>query len=227
MAQQKKAVADSTANTDKQETKGINIPSNVETCVKTQSMTSGNTKLEVETQNNTNIEEKKSKAGKKPIFQKVENRLDDLTNYISQGMENKKVAEMLDICESSFYHLLATEPQFKQAYEAGIDNRKYTLEKALLKRAEGFTAEETQTVVTDDPKTGRTVKNTTTKKNYVPDSVSLIFALKNLYSDKYKDRIESVSTVNVNVQQINNMSNEELLQCATNVEISLDDYSIE
>ena len=48
----------------------------------------------------------------------------------------------------------------------------------------------------------------------MPDTTALIFALKNLHSDKYKDRIESVNTVNVNIQQIQNIPDEELLQYA-------------
>jgi hypothetical protein len=200
--------------------KGTNISKQPETCVKSQSVASKS--LE-----NTENALEKGKPGRKPIEDKLTPEFfDDLTLYASQSITNQEIAETLGISYRTFYRLLARNQEFKDAYEQGINNRKYTLEKALLKRAEGFIAEETKTEITDDPEKGRIVKNITTKKNYVPDSVSLIFALKNLYSDKYKDRIESVNTVNVNIQQIQNIPDEELLQYA-NMNLIEVDFEIE
>ena len=216
MAQSKKAVADSTANTDKQKSKGINIPTDNKSCVKTQFMASDNKKI-----TSTNP----YGAGRPALIDKLDQDfLDSLTAYASQSITNMEIAELLDISFTSFYKLMRTSPEFKQAYETGIDNRKYALEKALLKRAEGFTAQETKLETDID---GKVIKKTVTDKTYVPDSTALIFGLKNIYADKYKDRVETINTVNVNVQQIGNMSNEELLQCAGNVEISTDEYNIE
>lgn len=152
--------------------------------------------------------------------------LDTVTALASQNIDNYKIAEALNICEATFYKLMRTEPTFKEAYEQGMENRKYELEKALFKRAQGFTTEETQTVVTDDPEKGRIIKNTTTRKNYVPDSVALIFALKNRYGDKYKDKIETTTNVNINIKHIETLSNEELMQIAETSDIQAD-YSIE
>jgi len=195
-----------------------NIPQDIETSVKIDSVTSDNVII-----GKNGLP--RLTAGKKPITNKLtEEFLEDVTMYASQSITNQEVSKLLNISTRSFYRLIADNQDFIQAYNKGIDNRKYALEKALLKRAEGFTAEETQTVVTQDPEKGTIVKNTVTQKNYVPDSTALIFSLKNLYSDKYKDRIESVSTVNVNVQQLQNLPDEELLKY---IKIDEIDYNIE
>jgi DNA-binding transcriptional regulator GbsR (MarR family) len=197
--------------------KGTNISKQPETCVKSQSVAS-------KSPENTENALEKGKPGRKPIEDKLTPEFfDDLTLYASQSITNQEIAETLGISYRTFYRLLARNQEFKDAYEQGINNRKYTLEKALLKRAEGFIAEETK-IETD--KEGNVIKKTVTDKNYVPDSVSLIFALKNLYSDKYKDRIESVNTVNVNIQQIQNIPDEELLQYA-NMNLIEADFEIE
>jgi hypothetical protein len=230
MAQKKKAVTSTAANI-KQKTKGTNIPPTDETCVKTQSVTSDNDI------NDKNLEVKPGGIkkdgqpwipGRKAVEEKLTpDFLARLTAYASQSISNLKIAEMIGISSASFYKLMGESPDFKLAYEKGIDYRKYELEKALIKRAEGYTAEEKQTVITDDPEKGRIVKNTVTQKNYVPDTTALIFSLKNLYGDKYKDRVESVNTVNINVQQIQNIPDEELLKYANMDLIEDADYQIE
>ena len=164
------------------------------------------------------------KVGKKPIFERVADRLDDLVNYSSQRLENKKIAELLGISESSFYKLLSTNKEFKDAYNKGLESSKYALEKALFKRAEGFTAQEIK-IETDAG--GNITKTTVTDKNYVPDTTAAIFALKNIYPEKYKDRIESVNTINVNIQQLQNLPDEELLKYINIDVIDNADYSIE
>ena len=212
----KAAAVDSTAKQtirEKQNNVNTNTQEDKKTSLKTHSMTSQTI-------------EKTETRGQRPVFLKIQDRLDDLINYTTQGIENKKIAELLDISESSFYRLMADNQEFKEAYQKGIDNRKYVLEKALLKRAEGYSAEEVQFVETDSPKDGITKKKTVTQKNYVPDTTALIFALKNLYGDRYKDRVETVTDINVNFNQIQQLSNEELVKMLSNNIVDAD-YKIE
>jgi len=163
--------------------------------------------------------DKRRKKGKKPISDKVADRLDDLTEYAAQQMSNNEIANLLGISRSSFYKLLSENTEFKEAYKRGLQNRKYELEKALLKRAEGFTIEEKQIIQDSD---GNIIKQTITEKNYVPDTTALIFALKNIYGEKYRDKIEQVNTFNVNIKQIQNLSDEELLKLAGSIDIPID-----
>lgn len=161
-------------------------------------------------------------VGQKPVFEKIKNRLDDLVEYASQQITNKEIAELLGISEASFYKLMNESKEFKEAYQKGLNNRKFVLEKALFKRAEGFQVQEVQTTTDSEGKT--TVR--VTDKNYVPDTTALIFALKNTYPDKYKDKIETTTNINLNIKNIETLSNEELLKLTEGAEIEAE-YSIE
>lgn len=214
-----KAITDSTATQQTQDIKGINTPLIYETLLKTHSMAS-------QTQENTdkavNIEEMPNKyepVGRPP----VNIDYDKLTEYASQPISNKEIAKALDMSVSTFYKYMREDTIFKQAYENGMDNRKYELEKALYKRATGFEAQE---VVTEKDEKGNLVKTKITDKSYVPDTTAAIFALKNVYSEKYKDRIETVTDININFNQIQALTNEELAKLASNAMIEVD-YSIE
>ena len=53
---------------------------------------------------NDNVSEvNKSNAGRNPAFEKIDDKLDDLTEYAAQDISNKDIAEMLGIGESAFY----------------------------------------------------------------------------------------------------------------------------
>jgi hypothetical protein len=202
--------------------KGTNISKQPETCVKSQSVASDKQKTEVKP---TKTDKSNNGGGRKPIFDKITPEfLDELTAYASSNMHNYEIAQVLGIGYTSFYKLMNESEDFRNAYNKGIDNRKFELEKALIKRATGFEAQETKTETDSE---GNVIKKIVTDKSYVPDSTALIFSLKNLYSDKYKDRIESVNTVNVNIQQIQNIPDEELLKYADINLIDDADYQIE
>ena len=146
-----------------------------------------------------------------------------LESFASQNIENYKIAEALNIGVSTFYRLMNADEKFKEAYDKGMENRKYELEKALFKRATGFEGKE---VVTEKDQDGNIIKQKITDKSYVPDTTAAIFALKNVYSDKYKDRIETVTDINVNINQMQQLSNEELAKLvSTNIVDA--EYSIE
>jgi hypothetical protein len=169
---------------------------------------------------NSSQTKKPSKIGRPPVIIDYEK----LTGFASQNIENYKIAEALGISTATFYRFMNEDPNFKAAYEQGMENRKYELEKALYKRASGFEA--TETVVEKD-ETGEVIKTKVTNKSYVPDTTAAIFALKNVYSEKYKDRIETVTDININVNQINQLSDSELAKIASSAVIDNIDYSIE
>lgn len=152
--------------------------------------------------------------------------LDKVTELASTPATITDIAKGLDIPRSTFYKLMNEEPTFKEAFEKGVANRKYMLEQALFKRAEGFSGQE---IKTETDAEGNVIKKVVTEKSYVPDTNALIFSLKNVYQDKYKDKIEQTTNVNINIKHIEALSNEELLRIAGNNEISIgtEDYDIE
>ncbi len=67
------------------------------------------------------------------------------------------------------------------------------VERALLKRALGFSHEETHTEEMIDKATGEileTAKRRSVKKEIVPDVRALLFWLKNRRPDRWRDRLE-------------------------------------
>lgn len=160
--------------------------------------------------------------GRKPISNQID--LDKLEEYASQPINNKEIAEALNISVTTFYREMKRNPEFKNAYEAGIENRKYELEKALYKRATGFEGQEIETVKDGE---GNIVKQKITDKTYVPDTAAAIFALKNVYSDKYKEVVQTQTDININVNQIHQLSDSELAKIASASIAEAIDYSIE
>ncbi len=154
---------------------------------------------------------------------------DKLTEYASQDIPNYEIAKALNISVRVFYDRLKNDPEFQLAYEQGIENRKYELEKALYRRAEGYSVEERRVVVNEDPLKGKSVQTTVTEKNYVPDTTALIFALSNRYSEKYKQRAEPAQQIdiNVNIKQIDRLSDAELLKITNGEFLEGIDYQVE
>lgn len=161
----------------------------------------------------------KKKVGKKPVFNKVANRLEDLTEYASQQLSNNEIAKLLCISRASFYKLLLESEEFKDAYKKGLENRKYELERKLFERAEGFT---TQEVKVEKDHEGNIIREVVTDKQIVPDTTALIFALKNTYPEKYKDKVEQINTVDINIRKIQELSDEELLKLVKNSDLPID-----
>ena len=73
--------------------------------------------------------------------------LDKVTELASTPATITDIAKSLDIPRSTFYKLMNEEPTFKEAFEKGVANRKYMLEQALFKRAEGFSGQEIKTEI--------------------------------------------------------------------------------
>ncbi len=205
---------DSTAGeaiTDTQNNKGIKVSTQPDTCFKSQINGSQDKKNELII----------DKGGRPPLIIDY----DKLTEYASQDITNKEIAGALDMSVASFYNKMKTDENFRQAYEQGMDNRKYELEKALYKRATGYQAEE---VVIEKDESGNVVKTKITDKTYVPDTTALIFTLSNIMPDKYKQKgPESKLDVNINVNQINQLSDNELIKIASGAIVDAVDYSIE
>jgi hypothetical protein len=153
---------------------------------------------------------------------------DKLTEYASQDIINRDIAKALGMSPTLFYIKMREDPKFKKAYEQGMDNRKFELERALYRRASGYQAEEKKTVITDDPEKGKTTQTTIIEKSYVPDTTALIFTLSNIMSEKYKQKgPEAKLDVNINVNQINQLSDLELAKLASGAIVEALDYSIE
>lgn len=152
----------------------------------------------------------------------VSKQLKQITKWKIDGLSNKQIAVNLGIAEGTFYDYILKHPEFSEAVEKGKIKQILELENAAYKSATGHKVQEKKIEQGADGQTRVTI----TEKYIPPNPAQNIFMLKNLMPSKYKDRIEQVNTVNVNIRQLQAMSDEELIQLAGNVEIPID-YEIE
>lgn len=114
--------------------------------------------------------------------------------YAREGMIDKTIATKLGISVSRFYEYVKKYKEFKDALKRGKKPVDVEVENALLKRAKGYTYEETKVefapriVEGQQTDRGTPQKITRTKKEVVPDTIAQIFWLKNRRPDKWRDR---------------------------------------
>ena len=114
--------------------------------------------------------------------------------YAREGMIDKTIAAKLGISISRFYEYVKKYKEFKDALKRGKRPVDVEVENALLKRAKGYTFEETKVEfaprIVDGVQTDQGVpqKITRIKKEVVPDTTAQIFWLKNRRPDKWRDR---------------------------------------
>lgn len=168
-------------------------------------------------------DDNKRKIGRTNFYEEVVSKqLQQVTDWKMSGLSNEQIAVNLGIDRSTFYTYLLKHQDFLDAVEKGKAVMISELENSAFKSATGHKVIETKVEQDYEGKT----KITKTEKYIPPNPAQNIFMLKNLMSNKYKDRIETTNTVNVNIRQIQNLSDEELLKIANIVEIPID-YEIE
>ena len=113
-------------------------------------------------------------------------RLEEIKDWVRSGATDKEVAKRLGIAYSTlseykgkFSALAAVLKETKDYVDAQVEN-------ALLKRALGFSYEET----TRENKDGQLVTTKIITKQVVPDVKAQIFWLKNRRTNKWRDKPE-------------------------------------
>ena len=131
-------------------------------------------------------------------------------DYARQGMIDKEIAAKLGISERTYYDYQEKYPQFLQAIKKGKAPVDVEIENVLLKRARGYEYEE----VTVEYKSGKSEANKSNKskltltrkikKQVAPDTIALIFWLKNRRPELWRDRhdIDLSGDLNVTVKRI-------------------------
>lgn len=170
-----------------------------------------------------NKEQPKRSVGRTNYYEEVVSKqLQQVTDWKISGLSNKQIAVNLGIAETTFYEYMLKYPQFTESIEKGKVRMIAELENSAFKSATGHKVQEKKIEQDADGST----KVTIVEKYIPPNPAQNIFMLKNLMPNKYKDRIETTNTINVNIRQIQNLSDEELMKLAGNVEIPID-YEIE
>lgn len=136
------------------------------------------------------------KKGKKPtvLEEKILPNIDKIRAWRREGLTEKQISQSLNIAYSTLskYKLSCTE--LAEVLKEGKEELVVKLEDSLYKVALGTTIVEEKTITTTrEYKDGTSVTNTeTTKfvKQLAPNVVALIFALKNLVPQKWRDNPE-------------------------------------
>lgn len=127
--------------------------------------------------------------------------LDEIAAIKKQGKTDKQIAEYLGIGVNTLIDNKKKHVELSEALKKGKNELVLQLESALYKRALGgyYTKKITRVYIEDasGKKTGD-VQVTETFTEERPDVGALVFALKNLDPDRWRDKVET----NVNVEEL-------------------------
>lgn len=114
-------------------------------------------------------------------------KLATVERWKRHGHTNKEIAEYIGICEDTLYEWINAYPEFAEAIKKGKEVIVCELENALIKRAKGYEVEE----IVYLPERGGGVTERRNTKHIPPDTTALIFALKNMDAENWRDRKET------------------------------------
>lgn len=134
----------------------------------------------------------KSKRGRKSKWTThVEPNLDRIPKMKKQGLTDEQISSTLGIGYSTFRDYVNKYPSLKAVLKEGKISLIEDLEDTLYKKALGLcTVKKVKTVTVLDTRTGKmkVVREEKQEDTVAPDSGALIFALKNLASERWQDR---------------------------------------
>jgi len=110
-----------------------------------------------------------------------------IPSWRKQGMTEEQIADKLDIAYSTLNLYKNKYSELSEAIKKGKEELIEELEDSLYKRAMGFEYEEVETWIEEvDGVQKKRIKRV--KKQALPDTGALAFALKNLSPNKWRDR---------------------------------------
>ena len=116
-----------------------------------------------------------------------EEHLAEVERWKRHGLSNEQIAKNIGICEDTFYEWVKTHPEFSEAIKKGLSVIVCELENALIKRAKGYDVTESNSFYDRD---GNEIKRESIR-HIPPDTTALIFALKNMDAENWRDRKET------------------------------------
>jgi hypothetical protein len=132
--------------------------------------------------------------------------LKDISNWIRDGEPEYVIIEKLGTNHDSFNKYKKKYNELSEAIKKGEQNLLKHIETKLFERCKGYECEESKTLIDEvEDENGNKKKKKKIekiKKVYAPDTTALIFALKNLGADKWKDRQEIQQDINAKLENI-------------------------
>ena len=117
--------------------------------------------------------------------------LDILRGLARRGLSDEDIAKSIGINKATLYRWKAKSAVISDTLKDGKLVADLTVESALFKKATGFTVTDTKTTSFLDKETGELVegKSEVTTKHVLPDTLAIMFWLKNRRPDLWKDKI--------------------------------------
>jgi hypothetical protein len=118
--------------------------------------------------------------------------------WARDGLTDKQIAEKLRISLATFYDYRLQHTEFLGSLKKGKEVIDYEVENALLKRAKGYTYDET----TQEPNdSGVLVVTKIVTKQVVPDTVAQIYWLNNRKPDKWRNKPKDESKADTSLME--------------------------
>lgn len=140
----------------------------------------------------TDTKKKTTTAGRKSKYQShVVPNLHRIPKWRRDGLTEEQIAKRLGIAMSTFSEYKLKYPELMEALKKGREELIEELEDSLYKKALGYDYTETK----EEYEGNVLVKKVKMVKHVSPDTAALVFALKNLAPNKWKneERVEIVS----------------------------------
>lgn len=117
----------------------------------------------------------------------TKDKLATVERWKRHGLANKQIADNIGISEETFYQWVKKYSEFAEAIKKGKEVIVCELENALIKRAKGYEVTESNSFYDRD---GNEIKRESIR-HVPPDTTALIFALKNMDAEHWRDRKET------------------------------------
>jgi hypothetical protein len=132
----------------------------------------------------------------------VEPYLDKIAYWRKDGLTEEQIAkDKLHIAYSTLNLYKKQKSELSEALKDGKDDLIRELKESLYKRAMGHEVEETKTYIEKDD-SGKEKKKVEKTKRMIHSDTCLIFALKNLDPENFKDRRELKQEVNQTIRTL-------------------------
>lgn len=123
-----------------------------------------------------------------------------IEGYARDGLTDEQIAHNIGVGYSTFNDWLAKFPVIKEALKKGKAPVDIEVENALLKRALGYTDEETITEIIELPGGKQRKQVRKVKKVFPPDVTAQIFWLKNRKPKQWREKVEN--SVNIDTEDL-------------------------
>lgn len=142
------------------------------------------------------------RAGRKNKYEThVKPYLDKIPQWRRNGMLEEEIAQKLGIGYSTLSLYKEMHIELLEALKTGKAELIEKLKESLFTRAMGVEVEETKTIIEKDER-GKDKKRVEKTKKIVASDTCLIFALKNLDPENFRDRREVKQDINATVQNL-------------------------